>query len=122
MIVPRDPADREFRLAFWKLHILHHAEQHPVYGLWMLNELASHGHQLSPGTLYPLLARLEAHGWLRSDPADHARGRKSYRIAPAGRALLRQLRAEVDELHREMVRDRPSAGRSRAKSAPRRPS
>jgi hypothetical protein len=62
----RDPIDRWFRLAAWKLHVLHHATEGPVFGLWMLEELAEHGHHLSPGTLYPLLSRMEAHGWLRS--------------------------------------------------------
>jgi DNA-binding PadR family transcriptional regulator len=99
----RDPADREIRLAFWKLHILHHAARGPVHGWWMLQELAEHGHRLSPGTLYPLLARMEANGWLRSDRAERAKARRSYRITPAGRRLLRTLRREVAELHREIV-------------------
>ena len=97
-----DPADREIRLALWKLHILHHAEERPVYGLWLLGELAEHGHRLSPGTLYPILARMERNGWLRSQAANSARGRRNYRITGAGRRLLEQLRDEVQELHREL--------------------
>lgn len=99
------PEDREFRLAFWKLHVLHHAAKKPIYGLWMLQELAEHGHTLSPGTLYPLLARMEKHGWLRSRSQGGAKERKDYRITPAGRKLLRQLRGEVKELYRELVLD-----------------
>jgi DNA-binding PadR family transcriptional regulator len=99
----RDPADREIRLAFWKLHVLHHADRAPVYGLWMLRELEEHGHRLSPGTLYPMLARMETNGWLRSDAGDGPKARRSYRITPAGRRLLRALREEVTELHREVV-------------------
>lgn len=99
----KDPADREFRLAFWKLHILHHAEKGPVYGLWMLQELAAHGYQVSPGTLYPLLARMERHGWLRSTSGDAPKARRDYRITPAGRRLLEALRRDVAELHREVV-------------------
>jgi DNA-binding PadR family transcriptional regulator len=99
----KDPADREFRLAFWKLHILHHADRGAVYGLWMLHELEEHGHRLSPGTLYPLLARMESNGWLRSERGDTPKARRSYRITPAGRRLLHALRAEVTELHREVV-------------------
>jgi len=97
-----DPADREFRLAFCKVHVLHHAAQAPIYGLWMLDELRAHGHHLSPGTLYPLLARMEANGWLVSDPADGKR-RRDYRITDAGRELLERLRDEITELHREVV-------------------
>jgi hypothetical protein len=28
----RDPVVREFLLAFWKIHILHHADEQGVYG------------------------------------------------------------------------------------------
>jgi DNA-binding PadR family transcriptional regulator len=69
----------------------------------MLQELAEHGHRLSPGTLYPLLARMERNGWLRSRSRGGPKARKDYRITPSGRRLLRQLRSEVEELHRELV-------------------
>lgn len=46
-----DAADREIRLAFWKIHILHPAESQAVYGLWIMEELAAHGQRLSPGTI-----------------------------------------------------------------------
>jgi PadR family transcriptional regulator PadR len=98
-----DAADREFRLALWKLHVLHHAAEGEVYGLWMLNELAEHGHRLSPGTLYPLLARMERNGWLKSTGGG-AKARRSYRITPQGRKLLERLREEVAELHAELER------------------
>lgn len=101
----RDPADREIRLAFWKVHILHHAAKGPIHGWWMLQELAEHGHRLSPGTLYPLLARLAENGWLRADTPEGPKTRRSYRITPGGRRLLRKLRREIDELHREVVLD-----------------
>jgi DNA-binding PadR family transcriptional regulator len=97
------PADREIRLALWKLHILHHATKRPVYGLWLLEELAEHGHRVSPGTLYPILERMERNGWLLSRPAKRANARKNYRITAAGRRILEDLRADVDELHREVV-------------------
>lgn len=99
-----DPIDREIRLALWKLHILHHAARGAVYGLWLLDELGGHGHRLSPGTLYPILARMERNGWLRAATAgEGAKARKNYRITPVGRQVLGVLRAEVEELHREVV-------------------
>lgn len=109
-----DPANREFRLAFWKLHILHHAAEGPIYGLWMLEELAEHGHRLSPGTLYPILARMETRGWLKSKEGEGPKARRNYRITAAGRRLLEQLRTEVDELHREIVKEAKQARRKRA--------
>jgi DNA-binding PadR family transcriptional regulator len=96
--------DREIRVAFWKIHILHHAARHAVYGLWLLDELAEHGHRVSPGTLYPLLNRMEANGWLRSSSPGGSKSRRSYRITSAGREILGQLRAEIVELHEEVGR------------------
>jgi PadR family transcriptional regulator PadR len=32
-------ATREIVLGFWKTHILHHADEGPVVGHWMLQEL-----------------------------------------------------------------------------------
>jgi DNA-binding PadR family transcriptional regulator len=98
-----DPADREIRLALWKLHILHHASQRPTYGLWLLEELAEHGHHVSPGTLYPMLTRMEKNGWLTRGDAPHARARQTFRITSAGRRLLKELRRDVSELYEEVV-------------------
>ena len=99
-------ADREIRLGIWKIHILHHAAARDVWGMWLLDELAAHGHRLSPGTLYPALAWMARNGWLqRRKISQHPRGRQLYRITPAGRVLLRSLRREVSELYREVVLD-----------------
>nr|HUM34521.1 PadR family transcriptional regulator [Candidatus Saccharicenans sp.] len=54
----------EFFLGFIKIHILHHAAEQPVYGLWLIEELNRHGYRLSPGTLYPLLHSLEKEKYL----------------------------------------------------------
>ena len=100
-------ADREIRLGIWKIHILHHASSREVWGRWLLDELAEHGHDLSPGTLYPALLRMESNGWLeRTGDAPHARARQTFRITREGRRLLEALRREVTELYEEVVRDR----------------
>ncbi len=99
-----DPLAREFLLAFWKIHILHHAEEQGVYGQWMLEELQRHGYRLSPGTLYPLLARMARRGWLRSTAPKTLRGPRIYRITPAGKDVLRRLRASLKELQHEVGR------------------
>ena len=100
-------ADREIRLGIWKIHILHHAAAREVWGTWLLEELAEHGHHLSPGTLYPALLRMERNGWLRrTGNAPHRRARQTFRITPRGRRLLQGLRREVRELHDEVVRGR----------------
>ena len=98
------PADREIRLGIWKIHILHHAAKREVWGAWLMEELAQHGHRLSPGTLYPALTRMERNGWLRRiGRARHARARQTFRITPPGRRLLGTLRRDVAELHQEIV-------------------
>jgi hypothetical protein len=38
---------REILLAFWKVHILQHAAEGPVYGQWMMSELHRHGCEIS---------------------------------------------------------------------------
>jgi DNA-binding HxlR family transcriptional regulator len=43
--------DREILLSFWKVHILHHAGEKPIYGQWIISELRRHGYEISPGTL-----------------------------------------------------------------------
>ncbi len=60
---PQPWLTREILLAFWKVHILHHAAQEPIVGQWIMRELRQHGYDVSGGTLYPLLARMEA-AWL----------------------------------------------------------
>jgi PadR family transcriptional regulator PadR len=107
-------ADREIRLGIWKIHILHHAAAREVWGTWLLEELGEHGHRLSPGTLYPALARMERNGWLeRSGEAPHARARQTFRITSEGRRLLAALRRDVSELYVEIV-----LGQAHAKKSP----
>jgi DNA-binding PadR family transcriptional regulator len=117
----RDPVVREFLLTFWKIHILHHAaEPDGVYGQWMLEELGRHGYRLSPGTLYPLLARMARRGWIRAAKTARPRDPRVYRITPAGSAVLERLRDSLGELQGEVGRGRAAAGRKRSPMAPRR--
>jgi PadR family transcriptional regulator PadR len=96
---------REILLGFWKAHILYHASEGPVVGQWMLRELRRHGYDVSPGTIYPLLARLQEHGWLKckTDPSAGPRARKEYSLTQSGKKVLALLRKQVEELHREVV-------------------
>ncbi len=100
-----DPLDREILIALWKIHILHHAAAGPVYGLWLLHELAEHGYRLNPGTLYPVISRMERNGWLKSERAGAAnpKGRRILRITPAGRVVLKRLRHFVGNLYDEVA-------------------
>jgi PadR family transcriptional regulator, regulatory protein PadR len=99
----RDPIAREFLLAFWKIHILHHAaDGRGVYGQWMLEELHHHGYRLSPGTLYPILARMAKRGWLRASEPKRSKAARVYRLTPRGQEVLNQLRLSLAELYGEV--------------------
>lgn len=95
--------DRELYPGLIRLHILHHAAEGPIYGLWMIEELGRHGYQLSAGTLYPILHGLETKGYLRSTmERAGSRSRRVYRVTPAGRRALRAAKRKVQELFGEL--------------------
>jgi DNA-binding PadR family transcriptional regulator len=98
--------NREILIAFWKVHVLHHAEEGGVVGQWMLKELRHHGYEVSPGTLYPLLKRMETNGWLSStvDPDGGLKAARTYRITTEGRKVLKIVRRQLRELGVEVVR------------------
>ncbi len=92
------------RLDFVELHILHHAAQHSVYGLWMIEELSRHGYRLGPSHLYPRFHRLERQGYLKRREAVIAgKLRKYYRITPAGRSYFRLQKRRLIELAAEAL-------------------
>jgi PadR family transcriptional regulator, regulatory protein PadR len=94
---------RELLLGLWKVHILHHAASEGVVGNEMMHELRRHGYDISPGTLYPMLRRMEANGWLRSSAeSDRPNARRRFTATPAGRSVLETLREHVRELHDEL--------------------
>jgi DNA-binding PadR family transcriptional regulator len=100
----RESFHREILLSFWKIHILHHAAEHPVVGQWMLEELRGHGYTVSPGTLYPVLKRMEMYGWLRSEADKTAgpRARREYHLTPAGHRVLTIVSKFLKELTGEV--------------------
>ncbi len=74
-------------------------------GNWMLGELRRHGYEVSPGTLYPMLRRMEARGWLRCevDPDAGPRARRDCFLTDLGHEVLALVRRQVEELHREIT-------------------
>ena len=92
--------NREILLSFWKVHVLYHAAEGEVIGQWMLKELRHHGYEVSPGTLYPLLKRMEANGWLTSkvDVEKGPKAPRAYSITKDGRTVLKIVRKKLREL------------------------
>jgi PadR family transcriptional regulator, regulatory protein PadR len=94
---------RTFFLGFIRLHIVYHASREPIYGLDMIKELARHGYNLSPGTLYPILHNLEGEGYLASKKqVVVGKVRKYYEVTPSGRKALNQAIIKVNELMNEI--------------------
>jgi DNA-binding PadR family transcriptional regulator len=84
---------------FIELHILHHASEAPLYGLWMIEELARHGYRLSASHLYPRFHRLERDGLVsRKDKVVDGKLRKYYRLTGRGRSHLKAQKSRLMEL------------------------
>jgi len=85
------------------LHILHHADDSPVYGSWLLEELSQHGYKLSPGTLYPMLHDMEAAGLLgRYNENVNGKIRKYYVTTKKGKKELNEAKKYLGELVNEI--------------------
>jgi len=88
-----------------RLHVLHHAAEHEIYGQWMIEELASHGYRLSPGTLYPMLHKMARDGYLVSrEERDGRTVRKLYAITEKGKAGLAIAKERVREFTGEAMK------------------
>jgi DNA-binding PadR family transcriptional regulator len=94
---------RKLFLGFMHIHILHHGSQEPFYGSWMIEELKEHGYDVSPGTLYPLLHKLEE-GNLLTQEQRNVNGsiRKYYVTTPLGEEALIEARNKAKELFEEI--------------------
>jgi len=97
------PMKNVFFAGFIRLHILYHAYEGTIFGLGILRELHRHGYELSPGTLYPLLHRMEEQGLLKSEnELVTGKIRRVYRITESGRQTLLEAREKVRELFGEL--------------------
>jgi DNA-binding PadR family transcriptional regulator len=95
---------RDLELGAIRAHVLHHASRSPVYGSWMAGELVRHGYEVSYGTLYPMLHRMEKDGLLlREDRVEGGRVRKYYTATQRGLEELERARQVIRELYREVV-------------------
>lgn len=90
---------REFLLGFIKIHILYHADKEGFCGVDMMKELKRHGYSVGPGTLYPILHRLQTGGYLRAEKkVVHGKVRIYYRATEKGISVLTQARPKINEL------------------------
>ena len=75
-----------------------------MLGQWMLKELRSHGYDVSPRILYPILHRMEKLGWLRCevDPSGGARAMRRYFLEKEGTTVLDIVKRQLAELNGEL--------------------
>jgi len=98
---------KDFFLGFVKIHILYHASKAPIYGVEIQEELGRHGYRLSPGTLYPVLHRLERDGYLERRPCVVAgKVRNYYAATEKGIIALNRARRKIRELVTEVIEDK----------------
>ncbi len=89
---------------FFELHILHHATEGRLYGLWMIEELMQHGYQVNASQLYPRFHRLEEKGYLdRTDQVVDGKLRKYYQLTEQGADYLREQKRRLLELISEAL-------------------
>jgi len=101
-----EPIFRDFLLGFIKIHILHHANKEPIFGMEFQDELKHHGYDISFGTLYPIFHRLEQSGLIISEKKNiKGKIRKYYVITDLGKTVLIEAKAKSKELVDELFED-----------------
>ncbi len=81
-----------------RLRILRAASRGPVSGVEFSQDLATAGHRVSPGTLYPLLHAMEKAGWVKSKGKTvKGKRRRYYRVTRKGRSQLEQALSALDQ-------------------------
>jgi len=97
---------KEFLRGSIRVHVLYHASKEPIFGVAMLRELRRHGYRLSPGTLYPLLHRMQKEGLLACESiVVKGKVRKYYTATKKGRRALEQARKKIRELVAEVLEE-----------------
>lgn len=95
---------RKLFLGFIQIHILYHAKKEAFFGSWMIEELKEHGYSMSPGTLYPILHKLNKEGILEVEKrVVEGKERKYYSITPKGEKILEEAKIKMKELSKELI-------------------
>ncbi|MCP4160741.1 MAG: helix-turn-helix transcriptional regulator [Deltaproteobacteria bacterium] len=88
---------------FVQLHVLYHSKKKPVYGVWMMEELKEHGYNIGPGTLYPILNKMEKNGLLsKENRISGGKIRKYYSITDLGLEIFDDASKKASELFHEI--------------------
>ncbi|HPP35736.1 MAG TPA: PadR family transcriptional regulator [Clostridiales bacterium] len=75
----------------------------PRYGYSLVQRMEEKNVDIEPGTLYPLLRRLEKQGLLTSQwDTSESRPRKFYVLSDQGRMVYERLKAEWDSISKQL--------------------
>ncbi len=90
---------RKLFLGFIQIHILGHGSRGEFYGVWLIEHLKDHGYNMSPGTIYPMLHKMEKEGLLiHSERIVEGKKRKYYTNTSLGNEVYVEAKAKAREL------------------------
>ncbi len=99
----KDKILQKLFLGFVQIHILYHSKERPVYGAWMMEELKGHGYNIGPGTLYPILNKMEKNGLLNKEGKTvNGKIRKYYSITDLGQEIFEAASKQAAQLFHEI--------------------
>ena len=89
---------------FIRIHIIYHAAEKQICGIDIIKELKRHGYKLSPGTIYPILHKMNQNKLLTHHTETvNGKRRIYYKATPKGKKLLEQARDKIKELYDEVI-------------------
>lgn len=89
---------------FIRIHILYHAVDEKICGIDIIKELQRHGYTVSPGTIYPILHKMNQDKFLVAHN-ETVNGKRHiyYRATFQGEKILEQAREKIKELYDEVI-------------------
>lgn len=85
----KNKVPRKMFLGFMQIHVLIQAKKEPFFGLWLIEELEKYGYHISPGTVYPILAKMETENLLEKETrVVNGKNRHYYKITNEGMEVL----------------------------------
>ncbi len=97
---------KKMLLGFMQVHILIQAKKKPFFGLWMIEDLKEHDYQMSPGTLYPILTKMESENLLeKKSEIVNGKNRNYYSITESGIEILKIVKEKARLLFEELEDD-----------------
>lgn len=89
---------------FIRIHILYHAVDEKICGIDIIKELQRHGYTVSPGTIYPILHKMNQDNFLVAhNETVSGKRRIYYRATSQGEKILEQAREKIKELYDEVI-------------------